>query len=170
MTIASDLAGAAVGTVVSPLKYVKIVFLTIAGVAFIALAVGCYWLYGQVQSANQKNGQLTEQVRTLSQDLALVKVGQSAMNLGQLLSDQQKEDMDKQVRATRNKLKTREIEIDKTIKDPEEKVRLKSEARMESVWELFCHIQPTNAICQQRVATEKAGAQDKEANPQGAVK
>lgn len=167
MNIATNL----VETAVSPFtKYVKIVFMTIIVMSLVGL-LGIVWYLGkELEVMTAKNGELTETNRTLSQDLELVRVGQTAMNMGQLLSDQQKEDMDKQARATRNKLKARETEIDKTVKDPEEKARLKSEARMDSVWELYCHIQPSNAICKQRSPAAQAGSQDKETPPAGASK
>lgn len=129
------------------LHFVKVVVATIVVVLMLALAGISWYLFGELKEANKTNGQLKTANAALQQDLALIKVGQAAMGLGQLISDQQKQELDKKTRDTRDKLKQKEQAIDKSTVSPEEKARQKSEARMSSIWDMYCQIQPTNAIC-----------------------
>lgn len=137
-----------VAKVATPLSAVKIAVLTVVAVVVVGLAGTSWYLFRELNSAVEKNGQLKEVNATLKQDLELVRVGQAAMGLGQLLSDQQKQDLDKKARDTRTGLKQKEQQIDRSTATPEEKARQKSEARMASVWTMYCHIQPQNAVCQ----------------------
>lgn len=133
--------------VVTPISTIKVVLVTIASVVGVVLLALSMYLFSELKDAKETNGQLKENNAALKQDLALVKLGQTAMGLGQLLSDQEKQDLDKKARDTRSALKLKEQQINTSAATPEEKARQKSEARMDSVWSMYCHVQPTNAIC-----------------------
>ncbi|HEX9137652.1 MAG TPA: hypothetical protein VF905_12015 [Nitrospirota bacterium] len=130
-----------------PLAVVKIVAVTILAVVMLGLAGATWFLFGQLKETTASNAKLNEANVSLKHDIELVKLGQSAMLLGQVMSDQQKEALDKKVRETRNVLKQKEQAIDKSTASPEDKARLKSEARMSSVWDNYCYLQPNNSIC-----------------------
>lgn len=149
MSIAAELVKGAVGTVVpNPLNYVRIVINTVIGVLFLSMAGASWYLFHELKAAKAETGQLKEKNATLTQDMALIKVGQEAMGVGQLLSDQQKKELDDKARQSRTVLKATEQQIDRSANTPEEKARLKSVARMTSVMVMFCQIQPANTACQ----------------------
>lgn len=133
--------------VAAPISTIKVVLVTAASVVGVLLLATTLYLFSQLKDAKETNGQLKADNAVLKQDLALVKIGQTAMGLGQLLSDQEKQDLDKKARDTRTALKLKEQLITDSAAPAEEKVRMKSEARMESVWTMYCHIQPDNAVC-----------------------
>ena len=149
MSIATEVVGEAVGAVVpSPIKTVKIVILSVIAVVFLGMAATSWYLFHELKAANAETGQLKEKNATLKQDLDLIKVGQGAMAVGQILSDQQKKELDDKARQSRTLLKATEQQIDRSANTPEEKARLKSVARMTSVMIMYCQIQPTNTACQ----------------------
>ena len=133
--------------VAAPISTIKVVLVTAASVVGVLLLATTLYLFSQLKDAKETNGQLKADNAVLKQDLALVKIGQTAMGLGQLLSDQEKQDLDKKARDARTALKLKEQLINDSAAPAEEKVRMKSEARMESVWTMYCHIQPDNAVC-----------------------
>lgn len=156
MNMIADVAEAAVAPQLGILHFVKVIGATIVVVLMLILAGVSWYLFGELKEANKTNGELKTTNATLQQDLALVKVGQAAMGLGQLISDQQKQELDKKTRDTRDKLKQKEQAIDKSTVSPEEKARQKSEARMSSIWDMYCQIQPTNAVCTTQAAPAAA--------------
>lgn len=151
MTMTTDVVEAVAA---KPLAIVKVVVLTVLAVVFLGLAGSTWYLFTEVKETSSANATLKEANTSLQHDLELVKVGQASMLLGQVMSDQQKEALDKKVRDTRNALKQKEIAIDKSEATPEEKARMKSEARMTSVWDNYCFIQPNNAICKTQATNE----------------
>jgi hypothetical protein len=151
MTMTAEVVGAVAA---KPLAIVKTVLVTVLAVVMLALAGATWFLFGELKETNKANAVLEEANVSLKHDMELFKVGQSAMALGQILSDQQKESLDKKVRETRNVLKQKEQAIDKSTATPEEKARLKSQARMESVWDNYCYLQPTNVMCKQEIVNE----------------
>ena len=154
MSIATELVKGAVGTAVpNPLNYVKIVILTVIGVLFLGMAGTSWYLFHELKAANAETGQLKEKNATLKQDLDLIKVGKDAMAVGQILSDQQKKELDDKARQSRTVLKATEQQIDRSTNTPEEKARLKSVARMTSVLVMFCQIQKQNTACQPTTET-----------------
>jgi hypothetical protein len=135
------------------LNIIHVVKIVLATSLFILLlgAGGISWyLYHKFEEVSTKNVELGLENSKLKGDIELIKVGQEAMTLGLSMASQLKENLDKKVRETRIILKQKEQQIDKSNASPEEKARQKAEARMSSVWDNFCYIQPNNTICKQR--------------------
>lgn len=151
MTMTADVVGVVTA---KPVAMVKVVAVTVLSVVMLALAGATWFLFGELKETNKANTTLAAENTSLKHDIELVKLGQASMLLGQVMADQQKEALDKKVRDTRNALKQKEAAIDKSTATPEEKARMKSEARMSSVWENYCFIQPNNAICKTQVPNE----------------
>jgi hypothetical protein len=137
-----------------PVQAAKIVVLTVIAVLILGLTGTSWYFFNALQDATENNTILKEANASLKQDLELVKIGQTAMGLGQLLTEQKKQELDVKARETRTTLKQKEQDIDRSASAPEEKARMKSEARMDSVWSMYCHVQPTNAICQTQGAAK----------------
>lgn len=132
-------------TPLSALKWAAILVLSIA------LGLTIYAgdrIYDHNQELKATITSQKEEINTLKQDLALIRIGQEAMGLGKLLAEGKKEELTNKQREVKDNLRQKEIEIDKTISDPEARTRAKSMARMDSVWEMFCQLRPENAVCQ----------------------
>lgn len=143
MTIPTDLVKA-----VTPLSTIKVVVVTILSVIGVILLSLTLYLFSELKDAKESNGALKAENATLSRDMELIRIGRTAMGMGQILSDQEKADLDKKARDTRTALKLKEQQIAKAPISEEEKSRQTSEVRMESVWAMYCHIQPDNSACQ----------------------
>lgn len=143
MSIPTDLVKQIVP--ISTLKVVAVTILSVMGVILLALTM---FLFSELKDTKEKYGELKETNASLARDLDLIRIGGLAMTAGKLLSDEEKADLDKKVKDTRTTLKLKELEINKSNAPAEEKVRQKSQARMDSVWTLYCQIQPTNVACQ----------------------
>lgn len=149
MSLVSDVAK----TAIPPLNIfhvIKIVLMTSLVILLLGTGGISWYLYHKFEEVSTKNIELGLENSKLKGDIELIKVGQEAMTIGLSIASQQKEDLDKKVRETRTALKQKEQQIDKSTATPEEKARQKAEARMSSVWENFCYIQPNNSICTQR--------------------
>ena len=143
MTIPTDLVKA-----VTPLSTIKVVVVTILSVIGVILLSLTLYLFSELKDAKESNGTLKAENATLSRDMELIRIGRTAMGMGQILSDQEKADLDKKARDTRTALKLKEQQIAKAPISEEEKSRQTSEVRMESVWAMYCNIQPDNSACQ----------------------
>lgn len=132
------------------IRVVKIAFGV--GLLVLVLLMGyvCHYLYQDNKKMMETNAALTEKVSSLKHDLQLIEIGQTAMGLGQLLADEKKESLSKKSREVRDTIKQKETEIDKTITDPAERAKAKSIVRMNGVWDMYCQIQPDNAICKSK--------------------
>jgi outer membrane murein-binding lipoprotein Lpp len=149
MSLVSEVAEKAIPPL-NIIHVVKIILATVLIMLLLALGGASWYLYHKFDEASMKNVELNAENSKLKGDIELIKVGQEAMTLGLSMASQQKENLDKKVRETRTILKQKEQQIDKSTASPEEKARRKAEARMSSVWDNFCYIQPSNTICKQR--------------------
>lgn len=151
--VVSEVTGDVAGLAIPPLHIVhivKVAFATTIILVMIGLGFSSWYLFGELKQANEKIGSLTSENAKLKGDLETIKVTQAVMSAGQLVTDKGKEAVDKHAREVRTQLVQREQQIDHMPVAPEDKMRLKAEARMSSVWDTFCHLQPTNTVCQQQ--------------------
>lgn len=131
----------------NPVSTLKSVLLTIGGVITLLLLLACLYLRSEVKDLKADNTQLTESNAKLKQDIELIKVGQTAMSIGQALANDEKNALDTKAKTVKTTLKNTETKIDKLPISKEEKEEQKSKARMDSVWLLYCQIQPDNTAC-----------------------
>lgn len=132
-----------------PMNTIKVVFNTIFILLFI-IGAGVVWYYHKDNAKlKESNVELTNSNALLKRDLELVKIGQASMVAGQLLASTQKEELTKKAQNVNTNLKIKEQVIDRSDLTVAEKEQKKSAARMDSVWEMYCQVQPENTICKQ---------------------
>lgn len=139
----------------STMRLVKIITVVIVMIIIGVLGFTTHYFYQENKQTLVEKGELKEQLTAVKHDIELMRVGTEAMRLGQSLADKQKTETNTASRQVRDKLKVTEISIDNSTMSVEDKATAKSVARMDSIWSMYCQIQPNNAVCKTVIVPEK---------------
>lgn len=132
------------------------------GIAVLVLMIAgaAYYFYKQHIADQQTIAVQKEVVHEVKQDLKVADISAEASNAGQTVSSDVKAAQATKAVVIRDTLKKRETVIDTTVTDPAVKAEQLAVARMDSVWDTYCQVQPNNEACQQKATPQVAAATD----------
>lgn len=138
--------------------------------AVILIAAGAYFLYKQHIKDQQTIAVQKEEVHEEKQNLVVADTGAKANDAAQTVVTQQKEDLAASAVVIRNTLQKKETTIKQTVKDPVQQTEQISVARMDSVWDTFCNVEPSNDQCKARAAAALPASSASEVQGEGPQK
>lgn len=141
----------------------------VAAVVLVIAGLG-YYFYKQYVASQATIAVQKEQVHEVKQDLKVADTGAKANDVAQTVVTQQKDTLASEAVVIRNTLQKRETKIKQTVKDPVQQTTQLSQARMQSVWDTYCQVEPTNATCQQSAAAAQGASAASEAQVEGPSK
>lgn len=160
----------AVEDAVPAVKGVKwAVYGAIIGVVILILA-GAYYLYKQHIKDQQTIAVQKEQVHEEKQNLVVVDTGAKANEAAQTTATEKKDDLAASAVVVRNVLQKKETTIKQTVKDPVQQTEQLAVARMDSVWDTYCNVEPSNDQCKARAAVAQGASAASEAQGEGPQK
>lgn len=154
---------------VPALKGVKVALIGGLIAVFALLGLGTYLFYKQHIKDQQTIATQKEVTHEVKQNLVVADTGAKANDVGQTVAAKQKEEHQTSTVEIRNKLQQSETKIRQTVKDPQVQAEQFSEVRMQSVWDTYCQVEPSNAQCQPQTAAQGAAASS-EAQVEGPAK
>lgn len=119
-----------------------------------AIALLIFFWSRDISHRAEEKGQLTEQNRSLKNDLQILEGDKASNEKAQVVVTQKKEQLQTQVTKTKQELGKKESVIAETVTDEQQKSQQLSLVRMQSVWQTFCLVEPNNAQCQQQSPAE----------------
>ncbi|BCM95131.1 hypothetical protein [Burkholderia phage FLC6] len=155
---------------VPAVKGIKMGLYCAIGGVLLAMCIGAYFLYKQHIKDVQKIAVSQEQVHEEKQNLVVADTGAKANDAAQTVTTQQKEDLAASAVVVRNTLQKKEATIKQTVKDPVQQTEQISVARMDSVWDTFCNVEPSNDQCKARAAAALPASTASEVQGEGPQK
>lgn len=124
-----------------------------------AIAVLIFFWTRDISHRAEEKGQLTEQNRSLKNDLQILDGDKQANEKAQVVVTEKKEAIQSQISKTKQDLGKKESVITETVTDEQQKSQQLSLVRMQSIWQAYCLVEPRNEQCQQQTPKEPAQAQ-----------
>jgi hypothetical protein len=140
------------------------------GGVLVAMCIGAYFLYKQHIKDQQTIAVQKEQVHEVKQDLVVADTGAKANDTAQTVTTQQKETLAASAVVVRDTLQKKVTKIQQTVKDPVQQADQISVARMDSVWDTYCNVEPSNDQCKARAAAALPASAASEVQGEGPQK